>query len=101
MDASKLRQAIDTGADEAARWDALASTFRELGDDDVQAAREALAELAERLEPLVTEAEATIPLDAALVATAHLALRRAQHGEVWAGFVLHQRLPPTDLSTLA
>lgn len=96
-----LRREIAAAADEAGRWDAQAGTYAGLADDDLRAARAALLRLVERLEWLEAAATAGKPVDEALVGTARRALRTARHNEAWAGYVLHQRLPPTDLSTLA
>jgi hypothetical protein len=93
-------KAIAAAAEEAARWDAQSGGFSELSDAALLATRDVLIRLVDHLEALVAAAEAESTVDETLVGLARRALRTARHNEVWAGYVLHQRLPPTDLSQL-
>lgn len=95
-----LRREIDAAAEDAGRWDAQAGTYGDLADADLLAARAALHQLVDRLEGLEPAASAAVPADEALVGAVRRALRAARHNEAWAGYVLHQRRPPTDLSQL-
>jgi hypothetical protein len=95
-----LPRVVTAAADEAASWDTRAGSLSDLSDADLLAARDALIRLVDRLEGLLAAAEAASPLDEELIGVAARALRTARHNEVWAGYVLHQRLPPTDLADL-
>lgn len=83
-----------------AAWEAKVPTFREMPDAELEAARAALDDLIIRLEVLVDAANEAPAIEPEILSGAHLALLRARHGVTWAGWVLHERLPPTDLSKL-
>jgi hypothetical protein len=100
VDPVELRKAIAFAADEAERWDRNSGALSEGSDADLLAARDALIRLVDQLERLVALAEAESPVEETLVGDARRALRTARHNEVWAGYALHQRLPPTDLADL-
>ena len=91
-----LAARVSAAASDVEAWDRRARGFRELGDGDLEVAREALHALAERLERLVTEVASAAPDDMQLISTAHIARRKARHDEVWAEYVLHMRRRAQD-----
>lgn len=90
---ARLKADVAAAAIEAECCDAEAADYRDLADEALRELHGRLSALADRLDGYWARVEALRPVDQSLLASAAVARRRARHCEVWAAFVLHERLP--------